>query len=224
MKEVIMEQQVSLINHIEQLLPQTQCGQCGFGGCRPYATALVEIENTPINLCPPGGTIVIEKLQQLKQAETHLKFSTEKLTPPDFLGFQTVSINESHCIGCTLCLDVCPTDAIIGSPKHLHRVIDQDCTGCGLCIPACPVDCITWNIIDSEKTWNDERKNHAFNNHQARKERLKSLQKIAGLDDAEIQLTESLQGVSERIPTTLFDVNKIKSLDKKGILSKLKNK
>ena len=127
----------SLVDQIDRLLPQTQCAQCGYPGCKPYASAIAN-ESIPINQCPPGGDATVEALAQLLN---------RKVIPlnPEF-GEQApvlvASIREHECIGCTLCIKACPVDAIVGAAKLMHTVIADHCTGCELCIPPCPVDCI----------------------------------------------------------------------------------
>ena len=128
----------SQINKIDQVLPQTQCGLCGHNGCLPYAKAITEGES--ILLCQPGGAEVAQKLKHItgsSEVIDHEQMEASK-TP-----IQIVDIDLDACIGCTKCLDVCPTDAILGSHKALHRVIEDQCNGCELCIPVCPVDCMT---------------------------------------------------------------------------------
>lgn len=127
----------TLADRIDDLLPQTQCEQCGFHGCRPYAEAMAT-GAAPINRCPPGGSAGIARLAALlDQPVLPLDTSrgVEKARP-------LATIREPECIGCTKCLQVCPVDAIIGGSKLMHTVIDDLCTGCELCVPACPVDCI----------------------------------------------------------------------------------
>lgn len=127
----------SLADRIDALLPQTQCEQCGYHGCRPYAEAIAA-GKADINQCPPGGQAGIDKLARLLDRESkplNSEYGTEK---PRMLA----RIIESDCIGCTKCIQACPVDAIVGAPKRMHTVIADMCTGCELCVAACPVDCI----------------------------------------------------------------------------------
>lgn len=137
---------------IDAILPQTQCGLCGHGGCMPYAEAIV-FDNAAINLCPPGGVKTLEKLGQLTQQD-HTPFITEmeKQAKPLMLAV----IRENECIGCTKCIVACPVDAILGSAKQMHSVINSECTGCELCIAPCPVDCI--EMVAVHKTQTEESK------------------------------------------------------------------
>lgn len=127
------------VEQIDDLLPQTQCGDCGFAGCLPYAKAIVNYDEA-INKCPPGGIRTLKKLAELTEQTldaTTLSDMLQKEKTP------TVAfIRSSECIGCTKCIQACPVDAIMGSAKQLHIVIKQECTGCGLCVAPCPVDCI----------------------------------------------------------------------------------
>ena len=126
-----------VVEQINAILPQTQCGQCDYPGCKPYAEAIAK-GDAPINQCPPGGEEGIKKLAEL------LDLEVLELNPEN--GEETVDtiveIVEPDCIGCTKCIQVCPVDAIVGAAKLMHTVIASECTGCDLCIPACPVDCI----------------------------------------------------------------------------------
>ena len=118
---------------INALLPQTQCRECGFSGCLPYAQALADSQ-APINLCAPGGAIVIHDLAQLlRQPE---------IPPAKSQSPALAWIDEAVCIGCTACIRACPVDAIMGASKQMHTVLASECTGCGLCVAPCPVDCI----------------------------------------------------------------------------------
>jgi len=126
-----------LVDRINDCLPQTQCAQCDFPGCRPYAQAMATGQAN-INQCPPGGDTTIQALAEILGVPViplNAEHGTHK-TP------QVALIDEAVCIGCTLCIPPCPVDAIVGSTKLMHTVIAEDCTGCELCVEPCPVDCI----------------------------------------------------------------------------------
>ncbi|MDP2716013.1 electron transport complex subunit RsxB [Rheinheimera sp.] len=124
-----------LVEQIDDILPQTQCGQCGYPGCRPYAEAIANGDD--INKCPPGGESTIRKLADLMGVEA---------TPLNEAQTESVKrvayIREDECIGCTKCIQACPVDAIVGASKLMHTVLVDECTGCDLCVEPCPVDCI----------------------------------------------------------------------------------
>jgi electron transport complex protein RnfB len=122
---------------IDAILPQTQCGQCGFAGCRPYAEAIAAGE-ADINQCPPGGENGIVALAELLGRDPKPLNPENGAEKPKMLAV----IDEQNCIGCTLCIQACPVDAILGAAKHMHTVIAKECTGCELCLAPCPVDCI----------------------------------------------------------------------------------
>jgi len=127
-----------VVDRIDAILPQTQCGQCNYPGCRPYAEAIAAGE-APINQCPPGGEAGIRALADLLGVEPlPLNPDNGEEKPP-----AVAVIDEATCIGCTLCIQACPVDAILGASKQMHTVIEAECTGCDLCLPPCPVDCIT---------------------------------------------------------------------------------
>ena len=125
-----------LVEQVDALLPQTQCGQCGHPGCRPYAEAIAAGE--AINKCPPGGQATINNLADLLGVEPPSLDAEEGASDVKKVAF----IREDECIGCTKCLQACPVDAILGAAKQMHTVIAAECTGCDLCVEPCPVDCI----------------------------------------------------------------------------------
>jgi len=133
-----MNREDEMVEAVNRVLPQTQCAQCGYPGCRPYADAIVK-QNEAINRCPPGGEQTIEQLADLLGTPI-IPLNTEcGEQKPE----QVALIDEPVCIGCTLCIQACPVDAIVGANKLMHTVIAHDCTGCELCLPPCPVDCIS---------------------------------------------------------------------------------
>jgi electron transport complex protein RnfB len=135
-----------LVERIESILPQTQCGQCGYPGCHPYAEAISSGE-AEINLCPPGGQEGVRRLADLLGREVKPLDAEEKPK-------QLARIDEETCIGCTLCIQACPVDAIVGAAKQMHTVVAALCTGCELCIKPCPVECIRMEVIgESIDNW-----------------------------------------------------------------------
>jgi electron transport complex protein RnfB len=149
-----MSRNASLIEAVDALLPQTQCGKCGFDGCLPYAEAIADGE--PINRCPPGGEATLAQLAELTGQP--LMPLAEPAQPP-----LTAVIREDECIGCTKCIQACPVDAILGAAKRMHTVITDECTGCELCVAPCPVDCIdmvshpAWQAAQQAENPTEER-------------------------------------------------------------------
>ncbi|MEO0442491.1 MAG: electron transport complex subunit RsxB [Pseudomonadota bacterium] len=137
-----------IVEQIDALLPQTQCGQCGHPGCRPYAEGIANGE--AINKCPPGGQGTINALADLLGVDAP---SLDAEHGEEQEGQTVAFIREDECIGCTKCIQACPVDAILGAAKQMHTVISNECTGCDLCVDPCPVDCI--DMLPVEKTVND---------------------------------------------------------------------
>ena len=166
-----MSDMKTLAQRINAALPQTQCTRCGYPDCAGYAQALANGE-AGINQCPPGGTEGVERLAAI---------TGQPVRPLDprfgIEGPLTVAvIDENWCIGCTLCIKACPTDAIIGTNKRMHTVIEPYCTGCELCIPVCPVDCISLDVVNGQHTgwqaWSSEQADLARHRYEARSLRL----------------------------------------------------
>lgn len=125
-----------IVEQIDQLLPQTQCGQCGYPGCKPYAKAIAD--GDAINKCPPGGDATIKNLANLMGVEAQPLNQAHGTSDVKKVAY----IREDECIGCTKCIQACPVDAIIGATRQMHTIIAAECTGCDLCVAPCPVDCI----------------------------------------------------------------------------------
>ena len=158
---------MSVADQIDALLPQTQCTKCGYEGCRPYAEAIAADE-AEINQCPPGGVEGIASLAHLLgRAPMPLNAANGVERP-----LTVAVIDESRCIGCTLCIPACPVDAIVGSAKRMHTVIASQCTGCDLCLPPCPMDCISMVPVAPPRAWTVADRAAARERHNARRERL----------------------------------------------------
>ncbi|CAI8199519.1 MAG: Electron transport complex subunit RsxB [Glaciecola sp. HTCC2999] len=137
-----------LVEQIDAILPQTQCGQCGYPGCKPYAEAIANGDE--INKCPPGGEATIKQLADLMGVEPKPLDGDHGVEDIKKVAY----IREAECIGCTKCIQACPVDAIIGASKQMHTVIIDECTGCDLCVAPCPVDCIDMlPVKETPKTW-----------------------------------------------------------------------
>ncbi len=168
----------ALSERINALLPQTQCTRCGYADCAAYAEAIAAQE-ADINRCPPGGDEGVVRLAIVTGRPVLALDAAHGLEGPRSVAV----IDEAWCIGCTLCLPVCPTDAIIGSNKRMHSVIDAHCTGCELCIPVCPVDCISLVNVSGEATgwqaWSAAQAGSASDRYTLHKTRMKDAQPLA---------------------------------------------
>jgi electron transport complex protein RnfB len=156
-----------LAERINDLLPQTQCTKCGYAGCAPYAQAIATGQ-APINRCPPGGEQGIAALAALLKTD---------ILPLDetcgqHLPLQVAIIDEQYCIGCTLCIQACPVDAIVGASKLMHTVLPQSCTGCDLCVAPCPVDCIEMVTVSPLRAWTPDDARTSRQRFEARNARL----------------------------------------------------
>lgn len=199
----------TLADRIEDLLPQTQCTKCGYPACRPYAEAIAA-GNASYNQCPPGGAEGVARIAEL------LGKPVIPINPVHGLERErpVAVIDESACIGCTLCIQACPVDAIVGAAKQMHTVIASLCTGCDLCVPPCPVDCIDMQAATPGRTgwaaWSQADADAARARHDARTLRLqrekqendarlaaKALAKLAEVDASNAQ-TDAERAEKER--------------------------
>ena len=158
--------ELKLIDAIDALLPQTQCTRCSYAACRPYAQAIA-MGQADINQCPPGGDSGIAALAKLLFRPVKPLNPAYGKTEPRKIAF----IDESRCIGCTLCIQACPVDAILGAPKWMHTVVPEYCTGCELCIAPCPVDCIDLIDIPALSTWTQQDAQAAKERFEQKKKR-----------------------------------------------------
>jgi len=208
---------MSLIQRIDALLPQTQCGKCGHPGCKPYAQGIAAGE--PINKCPPGGEETIAALAELLKVPV-LELDISRGSAPAQVAF----IREAECIGCTKCIQACPVDAIVGAAKLMHTVLTDECTGCDLCVAPCPVDCIEMHPLPPETlpvvgglalSLDEQRaraakRDHARQRFERRKERLhreeqeKQAEREARAKrpaQAQVSITDPVQAALERVRT-----------------------
>jgi electron transport complex protein RnfB len=157
---------------VDALLPQTQCTRCGYPDCAAYARA-IRGDGAPINRCPPGGDATIAALARLTgRAVVPLDPECGAKTP-----LTVAVVDEARCIGCTICIQACPVDAIVGAPGRMHAVLDAWCSGCELCVAPCPVDCI--EMRPAARTWSDHDARSSRERHRARDERLARGERIA---------------------------------------------
>lgn len=177
----------SLTERIDALLPQTQCTQCGYSGCRPYAQAIAA-GDADIDRCPPGGAAGIAQLAAL------LGVPVKPLNPAHGTEQprRVAVINEAECIGCTKCLPPCPVDAILGANKLMHTVITAECTGCELCLAPCPVDCIVMHDPGDLPAWDREAADRARRRHQHKLQRVEKQQR-----EQQARLTQQKQRLAQ---------------------------
>lgn len=180
-----------LADRIDALLPQTQCGRCGYDACRPYAEAIAAGE-AEINRCPPGGQSTLVGLGALLSRTTP-PLDTSRGEPGPL---RVACIDESACIGCTLCIAACPVDAIIGAQKRMHAILTSLCSGCELCIAPCPVDCITMRT--AEREWTSADASAARARFQSRQSRLAATSAAAKRDAEARERKAAIAAAMER--------------------------
>ena len=157
---------------VDALLPQTQCTRCGYPDCAAYARAIVA-DGAPINRCPPGGDATIAALSQLTgRAVAPLDPECGATAP-----LTVAVVDEARCIGCTICIQACPVDAIVGAPRRMHAVLDAWCSGCELCVAPCPVDCI--EMRPAARAWTDDDARSSRERHRMRDARLARGERVA---------------------------------------------
>ena len=190
-----------LADIIENALPQTQCTKCGFNGCKPYAQAIAN-GDANYNQCPPGGQKGVEILASILNKPI-ISLNTEH-------GAERVRhvavIDPNICIGCTLCIQACPVDAIVGAAKHMHNVVPSLCTGCDLCVEPCPVDCITMHAVTTETGWNAWSKEQANDARKRYEQRNLRLEKIkTALNKPKQQVSQSLVQPNNNLENPVLD-------------------
>jgi len=194
----------SLADRLEDLLPQTQCTKCGYDGCRPYAEA-ISAGAADINQCPPGGAEGVARLAQLLGRKVIPLNPVHGMERPRPVAF----IDEALCIGCTLCIQACPVDAIVGAAKLMHTVLPSLCTGCDLCVAPCPVDCIVLYPVSDDRSgwqaWSQQQADAARERHDFRALRLR---RDSAENDARLaaKAVAKLQAVEQLAPATPEEV------------------
>jgi len=186
----------NLTQQIDALLPQTQCGQCGYAGCMPYAKAIAE-KNETLNHCPPGGVKTLKALGELLQQDITSYIAEMQAQEKPLL---LANIREAECIGCTKCIQACPVDAIIGAAKQLHVILTDECTGCGLCVAPCPVDCIDMITVD-KLTYNPEQARARFNVRNLRLEKIEAEKNKTKVDSAIAEKRDYIAAAVARVKT-----------------------
>lgn len=208
MQPIVFEN--TMIDEIDSILPQTQCGLCGYGGCRPYAKAIAQ-NNEAIDRCPPGGIKTLLKLAQItgQNADSYLAEMAKKQKPA-----MLAVIREDECIGCVKCIQACPVDAIIGAAKQIHTIIRHECTGCELCIAPCPVDCIDMlPIPEMDDSQQQLKSAHAKQRYDARQTRLKkshTIQKDTQQKKPEHQTPSLNQSLAARKSAIFAAISRVK--------------
>ena len=200
-----LESALTLSDQIDHLLPQTQCGLCGYKGCRPYAEALAE-GKASINLCPPGGVETLEALGKiLEQDPGPFAEEMQLKQKPTLLAV----IREDECIGCTKCILACPLDAIVGAAKQMHSILDINCSGCELCIKPCPVDCIDLialtDLSEEQKIQRQARFYDLNKQHQAREKNQlaeESLKLKSDLENLSLSIDERQNAIKAALART----------------------
>jgi electron transport complex protein RnfB len=172
----------TLVDRIEDVLPQTQCTKCGYDGCRPYAEAIAA-GTAEINQCPPGGAEGIARLSSVTGRKVTPLNPVNGMERPRAVAY----IDEALCIGCTLCIQACPVDAIVGAGKLMHTIVPSLCTGCDLCVAPCPVDCIVMYPVTETTGWdawsqadaNAARERHDFRSFRLKRDKQENEARLA---------------------------------------------
>lgn len=194
-----------MVKDIDAILPQTQCGQCGYAGCEPYAEAIVE-GLADINQCPPGDAEGIQKLADLLGIKPKLLNTTHGLPKTKAVAL----IDEDICIGCTFCIKACPVDAIVGAAKQMHTVITAECTGCELCIEPCPMDCISMLPVKEQSATLQENKLKAADLARSRYQfRLQRLEREKQAEQERLVLKNGAKSHMVKTPVSADDRKKM---------------
>lgn len=210
---------VELCNQLDAVLPQTQCTKCGYPDCRSYAAAMAD-EGVLPNRCPPGGSEGIQRLSAIllasgRQLQPHLLLEPEcGIERPRPVAL----IDPKTCIGCTLCIQACPVDAIVGASKQMHIVLTEWCTGCDLCVPPCPVDCISMVSVTENRTgwdaWSAEHADLSRARYHRREDRLEREEQ-----DNNLRLSKKaeakLKALSEAVDTANPSLEQLKEIERK---------